>query len=100
MTSNLNRLLEAGMILAEVESGKRIKRPVMGAEVTAARAALNFSIDQFAEKFGFPVDALRGWEAGHETPDAAGTAYLRVILENPQRALRLVEIGQDPDQKS
>ncbi|MFM2044248.1 MAG: hypothetical protein RLY86_2824 [Pseudomonadota bacterium] len=51
-------------------------------DVRAVRAAVGATQVQFARRFGIPVDTLRKWERGVREPDAAGKAYLTLILRN------------------
>jgi putative transcriptional regulator len=52
------------------------------------RWKLGLSQAEFAERFHIPVGTLRDWEQHRAKPDAAATAYLQVIAENPD-AVRL-----------
>ena len=47
------------------------------------RWKLSLSQNEFAERFHIPIGTLRDWEQHRAKPDAAATAYLQVIAENP-----------------
>lgn len=56
-------------------------RPVSYAK--HVRWKLRLSQGEFAERFHIPIGTLRDWEQHRAKPDAAATAYLQVIAENP-----------------
>lgn len=59
-------------------------------DVAAIRKRLGLSQSEFAEQFGFKLDAVQNWEQGRRRPDGAARAFLRVIEREPaavQRAL-------------
>ncbi len=47
------------------------------------RWKLGLSQREFAERFDIPVGTLQDWEQHRSEPDAASTAYLRVIAAEP-----------------
>jgi putative transcriptional regulator len=53
------------------------------ADVRAIRRQLGLTQEQFAQRFGLDVAALRNWEAGRREPDTATRSYLRVIQRAP-----------------
>lgn len=55
------------------------------------RWKLGLSQSEFAHRFKIPVGTLRDWEQGRSEPDAAATAYLRVIAGAPDTVRRLLE---------
>ena len=57
-------------------------------DVTAIRTRLGLSQVEFAERFGFKLDALQNWEQGRRHPDPAARAFLRVIDREPEAVLR------------
>jgi putative transcriptional regulator len=60
-------------------------------DVRAIRRRLGLSQRQFADRFGFRLDAVQNWEQGRRLPQGASRAFLRVIEREPkavQRALR------------
>ena len=56
-------------------------------DVRAIRNKLHLSQGKFADTFGFSVDAVRHWEAGRRTPEAATRTLLTVIAHNPSAVL-------------
>jgi putative transcriptional regulator len=59
-------------------------------DVRGIRNPLRFSQDRFAAAFGFSVDAVRHWESGRRTPEAAPRALLMVIDHDPQLVMRVL----------
>lgn len=57
-------------------------------DVKAIRRRLKLSQRQFAEAFGFRLDALQNWEQGRRRPDGAARAFLRVIAREPEAVRR------------
>jgi putative transcriptional regulator len=53
-------------------------------DVRAIRERLGLSQMQFAQKFGFPLATLRGWEQGRRAPALASRNYLLVIDKQPR----------------
>jgi putative transcriptional regulator len=53
-------------------------------DVKTLRERLELTQEQFADRFGFEVDALRNWEYGRREPDAAARSYLTVIDRAPE----------------
>ncbi len=47
------------------------------------RWKLGLSQAEFAARFHIPIGTLRDWEQHRTEPEAAASAYLRVIAENP-----------------
>lgn len=61
-------------------------------DVRAIRGRLGMTQRQFADRFGFNINALRHWEQGRRVPDGPARAYLMVIDREPhavQKALRI-----------
>lgn len=59
-------------------------------DVRSIRRRLGLSQSQFAEAFGFRLDAVQNWEQGRRAPAASTRAFLTVIQREPdavQRAL-------------
>ena len=59
-------------------------------DVVTIRKQLGLSQAEFAERFGFKLDAVQNWEQGRRRPEGAARAFLRVIEREPaavQRAL-------------
>jgi Helix-turn-helix len=57
------------------------------------RRRLKLTAEQFAERFGIPVETVRDWETGVARPDAVADAYLRVIAREPDAVARAVAAG-------
>lgn len=57
------------------------------------RRRLKLTVEQFAERFHIPVDAIRAWEAGTSKPDALAEAYLRVIARHPKEVAAVLSDG-------
>jgi DNA-binding transcriptional regulator YiaG len=73
----LGRELErCGFAASLVETG--------AVDVKALRERLELTQEQFADRFGFEIDALRNWEYGRRAPDAAARSYLTVIDRAPE----------------
>ena len=47
------------------------------------RMKLGLTREDFACRFGIPVELLRNWEQYRSEPDPAATSYLKVIARNP-----------------
>ena len=52
-------------------------------DVRGIRTRLHFSQSRFAHAFGLSVDAVRHWESGRRSPEAAARALLLVIAHDP-----------------
>lgn len=59
--------------------------------VKRTRARLGISQQAFADRFRFPVDAVRAMEQGRKTPGKTALAYLRVIEREPEMVRRVLE---------
>ncbi len=57
-------------------------------DVRGIRNRLHFSQGRFADAFGLSVDAVRHWESGRRSPEAAARALLTVIAHDPQFVMR------------
>jgi len=57
-------------------------------DVKAIRRRLGLSQRQFAERFGFELDALQNWEQNRRRPEGPARAYLRVIEREPEAVQR------------
>ena len=57
------------------------------------RRRLKLTIEEFSERFQIPAETVRAWEEGQATPDAAATAYLRVIAHDPERVAAVLAGG-------
>ncbi|MCG8400096.1 MAG: type II toxin-antitoxin system MqsA family antitoxin [Firmicutes bacterium] len=55
------------------------------------RKKLGLTQKVFAERYGFPLSTLRGWEQGRFVPDKATQTLLRVIDKEPEAVQRAIE---------
>ena len=56
--------------------------------VGVIRRALHLSQEEFAARFGIPLDTLRDWEDSRQNPEPAAQAYLTVIGRDPDAVLK------------
>lgn len=56
-------------------------------DVKAIRKRLKMTQARFSATFGFSLDAVKHWEGGRRTPEAAVRAFLTVIDRNPGAVL-------------
>ena len=63
-------------------------------DVRGIRKRLQFSQGRFANAFGFSVDAIRHWESGRRSPEAAARALLTVIAHDPELVMRALAQAQ------
>lgn len=61
----------------------RVVRVPEQVDVRAIRLQLNMSQREFAQRFGFSLDALQNWEQGRRFPDSTARVLLKVIERNP-----------------
>lgn len=71
-------LAAAGIAAAPVEAQGAV-------DVRGLRERLHLSHEQFALRYGFEAETLRGWEDGRQEMDAAARSYLRAISNAPER---------------
>ena len=65
-------------------------------DVRGIRTRLHFSQGRFADAFGLSVDAVRHWESGRRSPEAAARALLIVIAHDPHLVMRALAQPQTP----
>ena len=63
-------------------------------DVRGLRKRLHLSQGDFANAFGLSVDAVRHWESGRRSPEAAARALLTVIAHDPQLVMRALAQAQ------
>lgn len=83
-------LMEGMDSVEEYLKGKREGYKVhVPAEVDVARIRKELKMTQaaFSGAFGFSLDAVKHWEGGRRTPEAAARAFLMVISKNPGAVL-------------
>ena len=71
-------------------------------DVKGIRKRLKMTQATFSEMFGFSLDAVKHWEGGRRTPEAAARAFLTVIAHNPRvviEALQPVPLKARPARK-
>ena len=68
--------------LARLKPVSRVKR---------LRWALHLSREEFASRYGIPLDTIRDWERGQSEPDQTSSAYLHVIAADPEMVERLLQ---------
>ncbi len=64
-------------------------RPVTGPREIRLRLCL--SQEEFAARFGVPLELVRDWERGARQPDAAARTLLRLIDRDPDAVIRALE---------
>jgi putative transcriptional regulator len=60
-------------------------------ELRALRARLALSQKQFADRFGFTVDAIQQYEQGRRRPSGPAATLLQVIAAEPDAVARALE---------
>lgn len=73
--------------------GYKVRLPE-SVDVRGIRQRLHFSQGRFADAFGLSVDAVRHWESGRRSPEAAARALLLVIAHDPQAVMRALALAQ------
>lgn len=68
----------------------RVEHPPGGVNVRGIRAKLGLSQGAFARRFGFSPAAVRDWEQGRKTPEAAARTLLLVIEQDPEQVASIV----------
>ncbi len=84
---------EAHAYMEGERKGFRVTLPE-SVDVRGIRNRLHFSQGRFADAFGLSVDAVRHWETGRRTPEAAARALLMVISHDPQLVMRVLARSQ------
>jgi putative transcriptional regulator len=59
-------------------------------DVSAIRAKIGLSQDDFATAFGFTVNQIRDWEQGRSRPLGGVRAYLMIIDRDPKGVLQML----------
>lgn len=55
------------------------------------RWKLGLSQEEFARRFGIPLETLRDWERHRSKPDQAAESYLKVIAKDPDGVMKALE---------
>lgn len=90
---------EARAYMEGERKGFRVTLPE-SIDVRGIRKKLRFSQCHFANAFGLSVDAVRHWESGRRTPEAAARALLLVIARDPHYVMRALAQSQPPQPAS
>jgi len=72
-------------------SEQQLKRMALAREVRLVREKTGLSQPQFAARFHFSLARLRDFEQARSEPDFIVRVFLRMILEDPGKADRLVK---------
>ncbi|WP_407518695.1 helix-turn-helix domain-containing protein [Methylobacterium oryzisoli] len=67
-----------------------LRRGSFARDVRRAREALGMSPEGFAAALGLPAPTLREWERGRIDPDPAARSLIRLVADDPGRAVRLL----------
>ncbi len=81
------RLLESAKQARAIAKGETAPARVFvppSIDVAAIRKKTGLSQARFAQRFGLSSDALKDWEQGRRTPDAAARILLMVIDREPE----------------
>ena len=82
--------LEDAVAHAEGISGRaRIRKVKVAAEVDvrSIRQRLGLTQQEFADRFGFSIAAIRHWEQGSRVPEASARVLLTLIARDPDYVL-------------
>lgn len=71
----------------------RVVRVPEQVDVRAIRQQLNLSQREFAQRFGFSLDALQNWEQGRRFPDSTARVLLKVIERNHEAVEAALALG-------
>jgi putative transcriptional regulator len=63
-------------------------------DVRAIRRRLGMSQRQFAERFGFTLDAVQNWEQGRRIPEGPARALLKVIEKRPDAVMEALSAAE------
>ena len=69
---------------------EELARGLFARDVRLARQAVGMSQEAFAAALGLPVATLRNWEQGRFSPDPAARALIRLVGDDPERAVRVL----------
>jgi putative transcriptional regulator len=88
---------EVEAFLAGQKTGYKVVLPEE-VDVKSIRQRLNMTQARFSDTFGFSLDAVKHWEGGRRTPEAAARAFLIVIARNPGAVLAALHPVAAPGQ--
>ncbi|MGI4878002.1 MAG: helix-turn-helix domain-containing protein [Janthinobacterium lividum] len=66
-----------------------LKRSHLARDLRDLRVRMGLTTDAFATRYGIPAVDYAGYESGYVRPPAAVSAYLRVIVAEPELAARV-----------
>jgi putative transcriptional regulator len=78
-------------------SEEQLKRMALAREVRLIREKTGLSQPQFAARFHIGLARLRDFEQARSEPDFVVRVFLRMILEDPAKADRLVKLVERQD---
>jgi len=67
-----------------------LERGLLARDLRRLRTQQGLTTDEFAARYGIPAEDYAGYESGYVRPPAAVTAYLRVIVAEPEMAAQVV----------
>ena len=74
-------------------SDTELRRMKRTPQVSIIRRALKLTEEEFAGRYGIPVETLRDWEQDRTTPDLVAQAYLKVIAREPELVRKALAKG-------
>lgn len=66
-----------------------LERGLLARDLRTLRMQQGLTIEAFAVRYGIPVEDYAGYESGYVWPPTAVTAYLRVIVAEPEVTARV-----------
>ncbi len=87
--------LEDALAHANGAPGKARERKVKVAaevDVRSIRQRLDLTQQEFADRFGFSIAAIRHWEQGSRVPEASARVLLTLIARDPDYVLETLGI--------
>jgi putative transcriptional regulator len=92
-------LNEVEAYLAGKREGFRVTVPAE-IDVRLIRKRLKMTQAEFSRTFGFSLDAVKHWEGGRRTPEAAARAFLTVISRNPVAVMDALDAAPARERKT
>jgi len=75
---------------AQPATPEQLARARRVVDVRLIRERSGVSQEEFARRFGLPLELVRDWEEGRRPPDPAAVVLLRVIWAEPEAVCRAV----------
>ncbi|ACL62087.1 helix-turn-helix domain-containing protein [Methylobacterium nodulans] len=72
---------------------EEIERGLFARDVRRTRKSLSLTQEGFAAALGIPLGTLRNWEQGRVRPDPALRALIRLVKDDPERAVRVLAVA-------